>query len=95
VENVSLAFLVDPLSVGLDQFTCTVPDRCYTQESDSCWTHAQKGLGSKIAGATLSSNSLRQTVYPHQAAKLFAALVRVARVTAGLAESNGSLLPGL
>jgi len=36
----SLAFSVDPLSVGLDQFTCTVPDRCYTQEiglmPDSC-----------------------------------------------------------
>ena len=28
----SLAFSVDPLSVGLDQFTCTVPDRCCTQE---------------------------------------------------------------
>jgi len=27
----SLAFSVDPLSVGLDQFTCS-PDRCYTQE---------------------------------------------------------------
>ena len=36
----SLAFSVDPLSIGLDQFTCTVPDRCYTQEIglmlDSC-----------------------------------------------------------
>jgi len=36
----SLAFSVDPLSVGLVQFTCTVPDRCYTQEiglkMDSC-----------------------------------------------------------
>ena len=36
----SLAFSVDPLSVGLDEFTCTVPDRCYTQEIvlmlDSC-----------------------------------------------------------
>ena len=31
----------------------------------------------------------------HQAAKLVAALLRVARVTAGLAESNGSLPPGL
>jgi len=31
----------------------------------------------------------------HQAAKLIAALLRVARVTAGLAESNGSLPPGL
>jgi len=59
---------------------------------DSC----AEGLGSKIAGATLSSNSLRQTVYTHctsihQAAKLVAALLRIARVTAGLAESNGSL----
>jgi len=31
----------------------------------------------------------------HQAANLVAALLRVARVTAGLAESNGSLPPGL
>ena len=30
----------------------------------------------------------------HQAAKLVAAVLRVAGVTAGLAESNGSLLPG-
>jgi len=29
----------------------------------------------------------------HQAAKLVAALLRVARVTAGLAENNGSLPP--
>ena len=45
-------------------------------------------------------NSIRQTVYTHcahvhQAAKLVAALLRVARVTAGLAESDGSLPPGL
>jgi len=52
----------------------------------------------QIAVATLSDNSLRQTVHTHrvsvhQAAKLVAALLRVARVTAGLAESrpNGSL----
>ena len=50
--------------------------------------------------ATLSGNSLRQTVYihcasVHQAAKLVAALLKVAGVTAGLAESNGSLPPGL
>ena len=43
---------------------------------------------------------LRQTVHTHrasvrQAAKLVAALMRVAGVTAGLAESNGSLPPGL
>ena len=54
----------------------------------------------QIAVVTLSGNSLRQTVhthraYVHQAAKLVAALLRVARVTAGLAESNGSLPPGL
>jgi len=43
---------------------------------------------------------LRQTVHTHcasvhQAAKLVAALLRVARVTAGLAESTGSLPSGL
>ena len=54
----------------------------------------------KIVVATLSSNSLRQTVYTHcasvhQAAKLVAAPLRVAGVAAGLAESNGSLPSGL
>ena len=55
----------------------------------------------QIAVATLSSgNSLRQTVHTHcasvqQAAKLVTALLRVAGVTAGLAESNGSVPPGL
>jgi len=53
-----------------------------------------------VVTLTLSGNSLRQTVHTHrasvhQAAKLVAALLRVARVTAGLAESNGSLPPGL
>jgi len=53
----------------------------------------------QIAAATLSGNSLRQNVRTHrasvhQAAKLVAALLRVARVTAGLAESNVSLPPG-
>ena len=54
----------------------------------------------QIAAATLSGNILRQTVYTHrtsvhQAAKFVAALLRVAGVTEGLAESNGSLPPGL
>jgi len=54
----------------------------------------------QIAVATLSGNSLRQTVYIHrasvyQAAKMVAAVLRVAGVTAGLVESNGSLPPGL
>jgi len=53
-----------------------------------------------IAAATLSGNSLRQTVHTHrasvyQAAKLVAALLRVAGVNAGLAESKGRLLPCL
>jgi len=59
-----------------------------------------EGPGFKSLVATLSGNSLRQTVHTHcasvhQAAKLVAALLRVARVTAGLAESNGSLPPDL
>jgi len=59
-----------------------------------------EGSWVQIAAATLSGNSLRQTVHNHrasvhQAAKLVAALLRVARVTGSLAESNGSLPPGL
>ena len=65
----------------------------------ACWTQAQKDLV-QIAVAMLSGNSLKQTVHTHrasvhQAAKLVAALLRVAGITAGLAESNGSLPPGL
>jgi len=49
----------------------------------------------QIAAATLSGNIRRQTVHTncasvHQAAKLVAALLRVARVTAGLAESKAA-----
>ena len=55
-----------------------------------------EGPGFQIAAATLSGNSLRKTVHTHrasvhQAAKLVAALLRVAGVAEGLAESNGSL----
>ena len=62
----------------------------------ACLTHARV----QIAVATLSGNSLRQAVHTHcasvhQAAKLVAGLLRVAAVTAGLAESDGSLPPGL
>jgi len=58
------------------------------------------GPGVQIAAVTLSGNSLKQTVHTrcasvHQAEKLVAALLRVAGVTAGLVESNGSLPPGL
>jgi len=65
----------------------------------ACWTRVQKARV-QIAAATLSDNSLRQTAHSncasvHQAAKLVTALLRVTGVTAGLAESNGSLLPRL
>jgi len=61
----------------------------------ACWTQAQKGLGSNRQIV-----SLRQTVHTHrasvhQAAKLVAALLRVAGITAGLADIIGSLPPGL
>jgi len=54
----------------------------------------------QIAAATLSGSSFRQTVHTHrasvhQAAKLVATLLRVVRVTAGLAESIGSPTTGL
>jgi len=65
----------------------------------ACWTQEQKAWV-QIAAATLWGNSLRQTVHTHrasvhQAAKLVAALLRVAGVTEGLAESNSSLPTGL
>jgi len=59
-------------------------------------------LGSRVvsvlysgAWARIAVAALRQTAHTHcasvhQAAKLVAALLRVARVTAGLAESNSS-----
>ena len=61
----------------------------------ACCTQVQKGLW-----ATLLGNSLRQTVHTHcasvhQAANLVAALLEVVGVTAGLAERNGSIPPGL
>jgi len=64
----------------------------------ACWTQARK-VWVQIAAATLSGNSLRQTVQTHrdsvhEAATLLAALLRVAEVTAGLTESNGSLCAG-
>jgi len=64
-----------------------------------CWTQVQK-TRVQIAVVMLSGNSLRQTAHTHcafvhQAAKLVAALLRVAGIAAGLAESNGSLPPGL
>ena len=56
--------------------------------------------GADAPGVQIASATLRQTVHTHrtsvhQAAELVAALLRVARVTSGLAESNGSLPLGL
>ena len=64
-----------------------------------CLTQAQKGLGSNRSRDAVG-NILKQTVHTHrasvhQAAKLVVALLRVAGVTAGLAESNSSLPPGI
>jgi len=58
------------------------------------------GFKSQSRVATLPGNSLEQTVHTHrasvhQSAKLVATLLRVAGVTAGLAESNDSSPPGL
>ena len=63
----------------------------------ACWRRRARV---QIAAATLSGNSLRQTVHTHrasvhQAAKLVAALLRIVGLTAGLAESDGSLPSGL
>jgi len=75
---------------------CELLYTCYLlTEWLACWTQAQKGPV-QITVATLSGNSLRQTVRTHhasvhQTAKLVAALLRAAGVTVGLAESNGSL----
>ena len=65
----------------------------------ACWTQAQKARV-QIAVETLSGNSFMQTVHTHRAsvhrsAKFVADLLRVARVTSGLTESNRSLPPGL
>jgi len=49
----------------------------------------------QTAAVMLSGNSLRQTVYTHRASVQQAAKLVAALLTAGLAESNGSLPPGL
>ena len=59
-----------------------------------------EGPGFKSQSRRCRVTVLGQTVHTHcasvhQAAKLVAALLRVAGVTAGLAESNGSLPSGL
>ena len=55
----------------------------------ACWTQAYIGPGFK----SQTVHTHRASV--HQAARLVAAVLKVARVTAGLAESKSSLLPCL
>ena len=80
------------------KWTKTVWHKDSVAEWSACWTQAQEGLGSNRSHDAVG-NSLRQTVHTHctsvQAAQLVAALLRVARVTVGMGESSGSLLPGL
>jgi len=92
---------LDPKHFGLEPPLSTGDgvELIHIAEWLACWTQAQKARV-QIATATMSGNSLRQTGHTHcasvhQAAKLVAALLRVARITAGLAERNGSLTPSL
>ena len=85
---------VDPARHTVRAAFAAVADGCLGSRVVSVLDSGAEGPGFK------SCNSLRQTVHTHrasvyQAAKLAAALLRVARVTAGMAESNGSLQPGL
>ena len=66
----------------------------------ACWIQDCRRARVQIAAAALLGNSLRQTVHTqcasvHRAAKLVAAFLMVVGVTAGVAESTGSLPPGL
>ena len=71
-----------PSELGPQQVPGEAIWRLSVAEWLACWTQAQKARV-QIAVATLSGNSLRQTVHTycasvHQAAKLVAALLRVA-----------------
>ena len=66
----------------------------------TCWTEAGYTNWVQIAAATLSGNSLRQTVHTHrvsvhQAAKLVATLLRVARVLRAWRKVMAATPPGL
>jgi len=85
--------------------TCTElqQQRCRSSAPSVCRVVSVFDSGAVGPGSNSSrdavGNSLRQTVHTHrasvhQAAKLVAALLRVAGITAGLVESNGGLPPG-
>jgi len=88
-------------SLRSDVFSIHHDHYCYwggsVAEWLACWTQAQKGLDFKSQPRSCRVTVLGKlfSASVHQAAKLVAALLRVAGVTAGMAESNGSLPPGL
>jgi len=97
------AWPIETLCLTIKHCTAQLPASTAQQGSVAewlaCWPQVQKGLV-QITAAMLLGNSIRQTVHTHcasvhQAAKLVATLLRVVTVTAGLAESNGRLPPGL
>ena len=78
------------------------PNETFLSKNKTCFTSERLSVpvSSPFPFLKCVSNSFRQTVHVHRAsvhqtAKLVAALLRVAGVTTGLAESNGSLPPGL
>ena len=93
----SLAFSVDPLSVGLDQFTCTVPDRCYTQEIGfmrrRAWVQKSQAGRCRVTVLGNCSHPLYLCLSSREIGS--SPLKGCEGITAGLAESNGSLPPGL
>ena len=93
----SLAW-TNALSAAVDKASCSSVDYSGWLGSRvvSVLDSGAEGPGFKSQPRRCRVTSLRQTVHTHrasvhEAAKLAAALLRVARVTAGLAESNGSL----
>jgi len=85
-----IAFEVETSSVECGRVTV---DSGSVAEWLACWTQAQKVLSSNRSRD--AAICLRQTAHTHrasvhQAVKLVAALLKVARVTAGLAESKAA-----
>ena len=84
-------------------WTCgfySTPTRWLGSRVDSVLDSSAEGPGFKSQPRRCRVKSSRKTVHTHRAsvhqtAKLVAALLRAARVTAGLAESNGSIPLGL
>jgi len=85
------------LRITTARLTCTELLAGSAAESSACSTQAQKGPGSNRCQVTVLGKLFTPVVplFTKQRNCLVAALLRVARVTAGLVECNGSLPPGL